>query len=160
MGFNDFFEEVKEEFNYGEKKQEFIDNLDMLKSMPVEEQTLYKKWQEFNKNPDFQKYAYKFDLFEKKIWKPIDINNQNQTIKEIEDLDPYIEIVDNTNQKSVEEWTLLRRLIHSMEYVANPGRNIKVIAKDRNTNKSFYINSFTQIKICHNWKCHHTCSKS
>ena len=43
MSFNNFFEEVKEEFNYEEKKKEFIDNLDMLKSMSVEEQTLYKK---------------------------------------------------------------------------------------------------------------------
>ena len=135
MSFDNFFEEVKEEFNYEEKKQEFIDNLDMLKSMSVEEQTLYKKWQEFNKNPDFQKYAYKFDLFSQKIWKPTDINNLELTISEIENLDPYVEIVDNKNQQSVENWTLLRRLIHSMEYVANPGRNIKVIAKDRNTNK-------------------------
>ena len=29
MSFDNFFEEVKEEFNYEEKKQEFIDNLDM-----------------------------------------------------------------------------------------------------------------------------------
>ena len=29
MGFNDFFEDVKEEFNYEEKKQEFINNLEM-----------------------------------------------------------------------------------------------------------------------------------
>ena len=42
MSFDNFFEEVKEEFNYEEKKKEFIDNLDMLKSMSVEEQTLYK----------------------------------------------------------------------------------------------------------------------
>ena len=33
MSFDNFFEEVKEKFNYEEKKQEFIDNLDMLKSM-------------------------------------------------------------------------------------------------------------------------------
>ena len=42
MSFDNFFEEVKEEFNYEEKKKEFIDNLDMLKSMSVQEQTLYK----------------------------------------------------------------------------------------------------------------------
>ena len=30
MSFDNFFEEVKEEFNYEEKKQEFIDNLDMF----------------------------------------------------------------------------------------------------------------------------------
>ena len=31
MGFDNFFEEVKEEFNYDEKRNELIDNLDTLK---------------------------------------------------------------------------------------------------------------------------------
>ena len=135
MGFNSFFEETVEEFNYDEKRKELIDNLDTLKHMSVEEATLYKKWQEFNKDQDFHKYAYKFDILRKKIWTPTDINNYDLTISEIEALDPYIEIIDSTNQTAVENWTLLRRLIHTMEYVANPGRNIKVIAKDKNSNK-------------------------
>ena len=135
MTFDNFFEEVKDEFNYDEKRKELISNLDTLKNMSVEEATLYKKWQEFNKGQDFHKFAYKFDVLRSKIWTPTDINNLESTISEIEALDPYIEIVDNKNQSSVENWTLLRRLIHTMEYVANPGRNIKVIAKDRNTNK-------------------------
>ncbi len=135
MGFNNFFEEVKEEFNYDEKRKELIDNLDTLKNMSVEEATLYKKWQEFNKGQDFHKFAYKFDVLQKKIWTPTDINNYDLTVSEIEALNPVIEIVDNTNQTSVENWTLLRRLIHTMEYVANPGRNIKIIAKDKNTSK-------------------------
>ena len=67
MGFDNFFEEVVEEFNYDEKKKELIDNLDTLKNMSVEEATLYKKWQEFNKGQDFHKFAYKFDVLEKKI---------------------------------------------------------------------------------------------
>ena len=44
MGFDNFFEEVKEEFNYDEKRKELIDNLDSLKNMSVEEATLYKKF--------------------------------------------------------------------------------------------------------------------
>ena len=62
MGFNSFFEEVKDEFNYSDKKKELIDNLDTLKNMSVEEATLYKKWQEFNKNIDFNKFAYNIRL--------------------------------------------------------------------------------------------------
>ena len=135
MGFDNFFEETVEEFNYDEKRKELIDNLDTLKHMSVEEATLYKKWQEFNKEQDFHKYAYKFDVLRKKIWTPTDINNYDLTVSEIEALNPIIEIVDSTNQTAVENWTLLRRLIHTMEYVANPGRNIKVIAKDKNTGK-------------------------
>ena len=79
----------------------------MLKSMSVEEQTLYKKWQEFNKNPDFQKYASKFDIFYQKIWKTTDKNNLDLTISEIENLKPYVEIVDHKNKQSCANWTLL-----------------------------------------------------
>ena len=131
---NNFFE-ITDEFNFETEKQNFVQNLDMLKSMSVQESTLYKKWQEFNKEQDFHKYAYKFDVLRKKIWTPTDINNYDLTVSEIEALDPIIEIIDSTNQTAVENWTLLRRLIHTMEYVANPGRNIKVIAKDKNTGK-------------------------
>jgi hypothetical protein len=41
-------EEPKEVFNYDEMKRKFIENLDYLKEMSVEEQTLYKKWMEWN----------------------------------------------------------------------------------------------------------------
>ena len=46
MGFDDFFDEEK--FDFDTERKKFINNLDFLKSMSVEEQTLYKKWQEFN----------------------------------------------------------------------------------------------------------------
>ena len=36
------------EFVFEANKEKLINNLDMLSEMPVEEQTLYKKWQEFN----------------------------------------------------------------------------------------------------------------
>ena len=48
MSFENFFGEA--EFNYEAEKQKFIDNMDFLKEMSVQEQTLYKKWQEFNKD--------------------------------------------------------------------------------------------------------------
>ena len=38
------------EFDFEGEKKKFVDNLDFLKSMSVQEQTLYKKWQEFNKD--------------------------------------------------------------------------------------------------------------
>ena len=134
MSINNFFD-ITDDFDFYEKKKELIDNLDMLKNMSVEESTLYKKWQEFNKQEDFHRFAYKFDVFKKKIWTPTDINNYDLTVSEIEALDPVVDIIDSSNQKAVENWTVIRRLIHSMEYVANPGRNVKLIAKDRNTGK-------------------------
>ena len=40
MGFDNFFEETVEEFNYDDKRTELISNLDTLKNMSVEEATL------------------------------------------------------------------------------------------------------------------------
>ena len=47
MKIDNFFN-IETEFNFDKEKELFIKNLDMLKSMSVQEQTLYKKWLEFN----------------------------------------------------------------------------------------------------------------
>ena len=49
MKLDNFFN-IDTEFNFDKEKELFIKNLDMLKSMSVQEQTLYKKWLEFNKD--------------------------------------------------------------------------------------------------------------
>ena len=49
MKIDNFFD-IETEFNFDKEKELFIENLDMLKSMSVQEQTLYKKWLEFNKD--------------------------------------------------------------------------------------------------------------
>ena len=120
MSFEDFFDELK--FDYEKEKKKFIDNLNFLKGMSVQEITLYKKWEEFNK--DFHSMMKKGSIY-----------NKEQTISEIELLNPVVEFVEQGNTKEVERWTLLRRLIHTMEFSANPGRNLKFYVKDKNTNK-------------------------
>jgi len=134
MSFNDFFDEPQFDFDVERKK--FIDNLDFLKSMSVQEQTLYKKWQEFNADVySMTQKASHFSKIEKSIWTPKDINNKEQTIKEIEALEPIVEMLEQGNAKHNEEWTLVRRLIHTMEFTANPGRNLKFYVKDKVTGK-------------------------
>ena len=134
MGFNDFFD--AEKFDFDAERKKFIDNLDFLKSMSVQEQTLYKKWQEFNADVySMTQKATHFSKIEKSIWTPKDINNKEQTIKEIEALEPYVEATEQGNAKQNEEWTLVRRLIHTMEFTANPGRNLKFYVKDKVTGK-------------------------
>ena len=134
MGFNDFFDEPQ--FDFDAERKKFIDNLDFLKSMSVQEQTLYKKWQEFNADVySMTQKATHFSKIEKSIWTPTDINNKEQTIKEIEALEPYVEMTEQGNAKHNEEWTLVRRLIHTMEFTANPGRNVKFYVKDRVSGK-------------------------
>ena len=127
MGFNDFFDEPQ--FDFDAERKKFIDNLDFLKSMSVQEQTLYKKWLEFNKDEKTrQKFIANYskaEILYNNIWRPTDIFNQEQTIKEIENLDPIVELAETP-----ETWTLLRTLISSMEFTANPGRNIRFFARD------------------------------
>lgn len=130
MSYNfDKFSDEKD-FDFELNKQLFIDNMDMLKTMSVQEQTLYKKWQEFNKNEKLRSKADKLDQVQQQMWYPIDIYNKEQTIQEIQDLEPIVEYTQDN-----ETWTLLRQGISSMEFVANPGRNQKYFVKDKKTNK-------------------------
>jgi len=130
MSYNfDKFSDEKD-FDFELNKQLFIDNMDMLKTMSVQEQTLYKKWQEFNKNEKLRSKADKLDQVQQQMWAPTDIYNKEQTIQEIQDLEPIVE-----HTQDNETWTLLRQGISSMEFVANPGRNQKYFVKDKKTNK-------------------------
>ena len=121
-------------FDYDVERKRFIDNMEYLSGMPVEEQTLYKKWQEWNS--DLPKsmsrkpsLARSYDM----IWTPTDIQNKEQTIKEIEELEPYVELI--VDSAGTAKWTDIRKCISSMEFTANPGRNIKAFAKDRKSGK-------------------------
>jgi hypothetical protein len=67
-------------------------------------------------------------------WRPTDINNKELTIKEIEALEPYVEIVEDDASAST-KWTYLRRMIHTMSWTANPGRNVKIFIKDKTSGK-------------------------
>ena len=134
MGFGDFFDEPK--FDFDKERKTFIDNLNLLKTMSVQEQTLYKKWQEFNADVySMTQKASKFKRINNSIWTPSDITNKEQTIIELASLEPYVEMLEQGNAKDNETWTLVRRLIHTMEFTANPGRNLKFFVKDKVTGK-------------------------
>jgi len=135
------------EFDFELNKQKFIENLDYLKTMSVEESTLYKKWQEFNKDVEkSRQWATQIDAIRNKLWTPTDIYNKELTIQEIQNLDPIIEFT-----KDASEWTLVRKLIHTMDWNANPGRNQKYYVKDRTTDKILGLVSLgsdvTSIKV-------------
>ena len=49
MSFNiDNFFDIETKFPYDDEKQNFIEHMDMLKSMTVQESTLYKNWKQWN----------------------------------------------------------------------------------------------------------------
>jgi len=131
MSFENFF--GAPEFDYDGEKQKFIDNMDYLKEQSVQESTLWKKWEEFNKDPQYyMDRADSIDRLEKTLWTPTDIYNKELTISEINAIEPIIEVVE---QGTGDDWILTRRLIHSMEFTANPGRNVKFFVKDKTSNK-------------------------
>ena len=119
-------------FDFELEKAKLKENMDYLMTMSVQEQTLYKKWVELQEPTMIQaksQIASYYDL----QWKPTDINNKELTIKEIESLDPYVEIVDDPKEST--KWAAVRRMIHTMDFTANPGRNVKINVKDRVSGK-------------------------
>ena len=143
---NKFFT-TTDDFNFETEKQNFVENIDMLKTLSVQESTLYKKWQEFNKDEyKMRTKAHKFDIIKSKLWKPTDIYNYDLTVKEIQAIEPIVEFT-----KDAETWTIVRKLIHTMDWNANPGRNQKYYIKDKNTGKILGLISLgsdvTSIKV-------------
>jgi hypothetical protein len=125
-------EPQKPVFDFESEKAKLKENMDYLMTMSVQEQTLYKKWVELQEPNMIQaksQIASYYDL----QWKPTDINNKELTIKEIEALDPYVEIVEDAKEST--KWAAVRRMIHTMDFTANPGRNVKINVKDRVSGK-------------------------
>ena len=145
--FDKFFDEPK--FDFDAERTKFISNLDLLKSMSVQEQTLYKKWQEFNKNEyNMRNKVTNFPKYYNRLWKPTDITNKELTIKEIESIEPEVVFVPSDDASN---WTMYRMLIHTMDWSANPGRNQKYFIKDKVTDKILGLVSLgsdvTSIKV-------------
>jgi hypothetical protein len=125
-------EPQKPVFDFESEKTKLIENMDYLMTMSVQEQTLYKKWVELQEPSMIQAKAQIASYYDSQ-WKPTDINNKELTIKEIEALDPYVEIVEDPKEST--KWAAVRRMIHTMDFTANPGRNVKINVKDRTSGK-------------------------
>jgi len=125
----------KQGFDFDKEKAALIANLDYLYAMTVEEQTLYKKWIEWNANLyDSMVKLPSLQMYYDSLWKPTDLMNKELTIKEITELDPYVDIVDDDPIQAT-KWSDVRRLIHTMDFTPNPGRNVKIYVKDRTSGK-------------------------
>jgi hypothetical protein len=125
-------EPQKPVFDFDTEKEKLIENMDYLMTMSVQEQTLYKKWVELQEPTMIQAKSQIASYYDFQ-WKPTDINNKELTIKEIESLDPYVEIVEDPKEST--KWAAVRRMIHTMDFTANPGRNVKINVKDRVSGK-------------------------
>ena len=84
-----------ESFDFEGNKRKLVDNLNLLKSMSVEEQTFYKKWMEIQ---TCESFSNKANMIKAKIWTPTDINDESLTIKEIESINPKLVYVESKQQ--------------------------------------------------------------
>ncbi len=119
-------------FDYEAEKKRFVENMDMLKNMSVEELTFYKKWCEVKNYRDF---ISKSGEVKAKIWRPKNINDLQGTLKEIEEMQPRIFYVDPAHERYMTDWLMLRVFCHTMSYDQTPGRFIRFLVIDDNSGK-------------------------
>ena len=134
--------------NYDTKRQELIDNLEMLKKLNASQELLLRKEQEIS-NSNFDDKIVKKLL--KRIWTPTNLSNIIETTSEIEKLNPVLEIVG----KDPTQFVILRKMISAMTYVPNPGRHIRVLVKDKPTGKYLGVltcaSDFTTLSVRDNY---------
>ena len=116
------------EFDKNAEEKVVKDNMDYLKGLSVKEFTFRKKWDEINSCDTT--FISNSDQVKARIWKPSDINDEKLTVKEIEELNPKIIIVDNPINEAY--WVHVRLFCHSAEYEQTPGRYVKILIVDQN----------------------------
>jgi len=121
-------------------REKFRLHMDMLKTQDVRQHTLYKKWKEVQ---GYQKWINKSEITKAKIWTPTDITNVDQTVEEIEALQPHIEYLDPTNEQLMNAWLMLRVFVSSMRFDQNPGRVLKFLITDKVTGKYLGLSSIS-----------------
>ena len=134
-----FFDGLNLNWDFEEKKKEFIDHMDFLKSLNVREEVLYKKWKQL-KAMNSTTEIVNFGLVQDQIWMPTDIFDYEKTISEINSLEPVIQIVGEDGIE-YEQWSSLRHMIHSFSYTQPLGRLIYVIIRSASDNKVIGIAS-------------------
>jgi len=113
-------------FDADAEKKRFVDDLERLTHMEVEEFTFYKKFEEIKLLND---YITGYERNAKAaIWAPTDLNNEELTIREISELQPRMVLT--TNELSERLWTTLRIYCSSAEYNQAPGRFLKFFLMD------------------------------
>jgi hypothetical protein len=116
-------------------REELRDNMEMLKLQTVEEHTLYKKWQEIHP-PEFRKFRNRSEVVKAKIWVPTDLNDKEQTIREIEALRPILVYAGpEVDPHHADDWYMLRVFCSSARFDQNPGRMLKFTLQDEVTGK-------------------------
>jgi len=143
---NDAYKNITGEdiFDFEENKKKLIADLDWLTKIDVEEFTFRKKWEEMQL---LTEYITDFDGQAKaQIWAPTDLTNEELTIKEINELQPKVVVVEGDYLERL--WTTLRYYCSSAEYNQAPGRFIKFLMMDENSGRVLGVSSIASDVIC------------
>lgn len=109
------------------KRTELIDHMNFLKSLDEREIVIYKKLKEIQ-NSKFDEKDLK--RVSRNVYQFSNLTDKNLTLDELNNIKPVLHRV-----KDFKEFNILRILTHSMEWSSNPGRNLKYIVKDLETQK-------------------------
>ena len=109
-----------------DKRDELVNHLENLKKLDEREIVQYKKYKEIQALDVNQQLV---DKLEQELWSPQDIFNKEQTINEIKNIKPVIEVSNG------DEFDIFRMKIHSMEWVRSPGRLIQLLVRNESDNK-------------------------
>lgn len=128
-----FFSNVGE-FDFEDEQKKLVASLDRLKSMSVQEFTFYKKWEELQQFKDSAIFT-DAESVERRIWRILDVNDEESTVQQIEDLEPEVIFIKEDDAKYYNVWNTLRLFCHTMEYNQNPGRFLRFLVLDKKTRK-------------------------
>lgn len=126
-------------FDFDESKKLFIADLDWLSNLSVEEFTFRKKWEEMQLLNDYVGKADWVRQMKAMLWSPTDLENEELTIKEIENLQPRMVLADGEPLERT--WTSLRYYCSTAEYNQAPGRFFKFLLVDDVSGKILGISS-------------------
>lgn len=128
---SNFFEGENIEWDFDSKKREFIDHMNFLKEMDVQESTLYKKWKQV-RSLNNTKDIVNTGIVKNSLWLPSDILDEQKTIQEIKNIRPVLQFVE-VGTSEFEEWNYLRHMVHSAESTVGVGRVVRITIRDENT---------------------------
>ena len=137
--------------NFEKKKEECLNDLKLLKLYNVKLFTLYKKWQEIKECNYYRRYIAK-----DKIWMPENLDDEDITIRQINELEPsivFVEDVLDENKRIIPNdiglhgaeleylWSMMRVFCSTAEYNQAPGRFIKFFIIDKKSKKILGMSS-------------------
>ena len=122
-----------------EKRDELIDNLEFLKTLPVKQEVVYKKLKEIQRS-EFDT-TLKMNTF--KNLSKLGSGNKKEVIKHIEQFDFELHFMGEPKQRwhfsNLEEWNILRTYIHTLEWYPNPGRLLRFKVSDKETGETLGV---------------------